>query len=114
MNIQIDFFSKPPGENTRYIVKRHTQQLIETILKDINDFSLKLNLLEKSLCQLYNVMLCVEIAIQPHVEKILRQVIYKLILDDEPVIQQRTQKIAELLGLFVSTDYLLPMVLTHL
>jgi hypothetical protein len=114
MNIQIDFFSKPPGENTRYIVKRHTQQLIETILKDINDFSLKLNLLEKSLCQLYNVMLCVEIAIQPHSEKILRQVIYKLILDDEPAIQQRTQKIAELLGLFVPTDYLLPMVLTHL
>jgi hypothetical protein len=69
---------------------------------------------EKSLCQLYNVILCVEDAIKPHADKILRTVIYKLILDDEPLIQARTLKIAELLGLFVPTDFILPMVLTHL
>jgi hypothetical protein len=86
MNIQIDFFSKPPGPNTRYIVKRHTTALIDSVLKDVNDFSLKPNLQEKSLCQLYNVMLCVEQNIQNHAERILRQVIYKLILDDEPAI----------------------------
>jgi len=55
-------------------------------MKDVNDFSLKPNLQEKSLCQLYNVMLCVEQDIQNHAERILRQVIYKLILDDEPAI----------------------------
>ena len=59
-------------------------------------------------------MLCVEQDIQNHSERILRQVVYKLILEDEPAIQQRTLKIAELLGLFVPTDYLLPMVLSHL
>jgi hypothetical protein len=39
---------------------------------------------EKSLCQLYNVILCVEEEIKPHAEKILRNVVYKLILNDEP------------------------------
>lgn len=40
--IALDFFSKaPPGEATRYIVKKHTDKLVETILQDINDFSLK-------------------------------------------------------------------------
>jgi hypothetical protein len=56
----------------------------------------------------------VEGAIQPHVENILKKVVYKLILDDEPAIAERSQKIAELLGLYVPTDYILPMVLGHL
>ena len=51
MQIQIDFFGKtPPGEATRYIVRRHTQTLVDTILKDLEEFSLKTNLKEKSLC----------------------------------------------------------------
>ena len=69
---------------------------------------------EKSLCQLYNVILCVEEDIKPHTEKILRNVVYTHILNEEPGIQNRTFKIAELLGLFVSTDFILPMLLTHL
>ena len=113
--ISLDFFSNaPPGEATRFIVKRYTDKLVETILQDINDFSLKIALQEKSLSQLYNVILCVEDSIKPHAEKILRNVVYKLILNDEPPIALRTFKIAELLGLFVSTDYILPMLLTHL
>jgi hypothetical protein len=39
---------------------------------------------EKSLCQLYNVILCVEEDIKPHTEKILRNVVYKHILNEEP------------------------------
>jgi len=47
----MDFFGKtPPGEATRYIVRRHTQTLVDTILKDLEEFSLKTNLKEKSLC----------------------------------------------------------------
>jgi hypothetical protein len=73
MQIQIDFFGKtPPGEATRYIVRRHTQTLVDTILKDLEEFSLKTNLKEKSLCQLYNVLLCVEDDIKPFTEKVLR------------------------------------------
>jgi hypothetical protein len=80
----------------------------------MEEFSLKTNLKEKSLCQLYNVLLCVEIDIKPHTEKILRQVVYKNVLDEEPVIASRTLKIAELLGLYVPTDYILPMCTSHL
>ena len=37
-----------------------------------------------------------------------------MILDEEPEIASRTYKIAELLGLYVQTDYLLPMMISHL
>jgi len=41
-------------------------------------------------------------------------VVYRLILDEEADVRNRTLKIAELLGLFVSTDYMFPMCLSHL
>ena len=113
--ISLDFFTKgPPGEHTRYIVRKYTDPLVQTILEDVNTFSLKKEVQIKSLSQLYNLILCVEAEIKPHCEKILRSVVYKLILDDEPELRGRTQKIAELLGLFVTTDFVFPMVLTHL
>lgn len=83
-------------------------------MRDLNEFSLKNNLKEKSLCQLYNLIVCVEGEIKPHVAEILKTVVYKNILDEEPEIQQRTYKIAELLGLYVQTDYLLPLMVGHL
>lgn len=52
--------------------------------------------------------------IKPHAEKILRNVIYKYILDEEASIAARTMKVAELLGLYVPTDYILPLCTTHL
>ena len=97
----MDFFEQPPGEGTKYIVKKYTQELVDTILKDINDFGLKVHLKEKSLSQLYNLIICVEDAIKPHCERILKNVIYKMIIDEEQEIATRTYKIAELLGLYV-------------
>ena len=62
--VQIDFFGDaPPGEATRYIVSRYTNKLVEAILKDLEEFSLKVNLKEKSLNQLYNLIVCVEVKI---------------------------------------------------
>jgi len=98
--ISTDFLLNP-GEGTRYLVNRYRDQLIETILKDIQNFDLKVNLKAKSLCQLYTLIVCVEEAVKPHAEKILKQVVYKLILDEEPDVAQRTYKIVELLGLFI-------------
>lgn len=57
---------------------------------------------------------CVEDEIKPYAEKILKSVIYKLILDEEPEVSTRSLKIAELLGLYVQADYLLPMMISHL
>ena len=37
-----------------------------------------------------------------------------MILDEEPEIAKRTYKVAELLGLYVETDFLLPMMISHL
>lgn len=37
-----------------------------------------------------------------------------MILDEEPDIKSRSYKIAELLGLYVQTSYLLPMMVGHL
>ena len=45
---------------------------------------------------------------------ILRDVIYKNILDEDPDVAARTYKVAELLGLYVRTDFLLPMIISHL
>lgn len=59
-------------------------------------------------------ILCVEEDIKPHTEKVLRNIIYKNILDEEPAIANRTLKIAELLGLYVPTDYILSMCTAHL
>ena len=59
-------------------------------------------------------IICVEGKIKPHVSEILKTVVYKNILDEDPVISGRTYKIAELLGLYVQTDYLLPMMIEHL
>lgn len=113
--VTIDYFGEtPPGEATRYIVSRYTNKLVETILRDIDDYSLKNHLKEKALSQLYNLIVCVEVKIQPFVEKILRQIVYKLILDEEPEIANRVLRITELLGLYVPTEYLIPMIVSHL
>jgi len=88
--------------------------MVEQILADLTQFSLKINFKLRSLQQLYNLIICVEDAIKPHVEKILRNVIYKLILDEDKDIAHRTYKIAELLGLYVPTEYILPMMIGHL
>lgn len=88
--------------------------LVRSIMKDIQAFSLKKHLMEKSLSQLYNLIICCEHKIKPHCAEILKTIVYKLILDEEPEIAQRTYKIAELLGLYVQTDYLLPMMISHL
>lgn len=80
-------------------------------MKDIAEFVLKSNLKEKSLCQLYNLILCVEGGIKPHTSEILKQVVYKLILDEEKEISLRVHKIAQLLGLFVDTDFIITMML---
>ena len=55
-----------------------------------------------------------EDGIKPHTEKILKQIIYKMILDEEPAIANRSYKIAELLGLYIETDFILPMMISHL
>lgn len=48
--VTIDFFGdNPPGAATRYIVGRYTKTLIENVLKDLEEYSLKINLKEKSL-----------------------------------------------------------------
>lgn len=59
-------------------------------------------------------IICAEDRIKPHCQDILKNVIYKLILDEEAEIAQRAYKIAELLGLYVQTDFLLPMMISHL
>ena len=115
MQIQIDFFGgNPPGEATRYIVSKYTGKLVEQILKDLEEFSLKTHLKEKSLNQLYNLIVCVEAQIKPYTERILKQIIYKYILDEEPAIAHRSLKICELLGLYVQTDFILPVIVGHL
>ena len=83
-------------------------------MRDIHDFSLKSNLKEKSLCQLYNLIVCAEERIKPHCSEILRNVVYKLILDEEQEIAMRTYKIAELLGFYVQSEFLLPLMISHL
>lgn len=83
-------------------------------MADLTQFSLKMPMKHKCLQQLYNLIICVEDAIKPHVEKILRNIVYKLILDEDKDISQRTYKIAELMGLYVQTDYILPLMITHL
>lgn len=111
--IKTDFLENP-GEGTRYIVSKYTTQLVEAIFKDLNEFALKPHLKEKSLCQLYTLIVCIESGIKPHAEKILKNIIYKMILDEEPEIARRTYKVAELLGLYVDTDFILPMMISHL
>jgi len=115
MVLTLDFFgSTVPGEGTRYVIRKHLDTLVKGILKDLQDFSLKVNLKEKTLCQLYNLIICAEDKIKPHCNQILKDVIYKNILDEEPEIAARTYKIAELLGCFVQTDFLLPLMISHL
>ena len=67
-------------------MSKYTNKIVEQILKDIDEFSLKMNLKEKCLIQLYNLIVCVEGQIKPYTDKILKQVIYKYILDEEPAI----------------------------
>ena len=115
--MKIDYFPEknlPVGEGTSNVINRHLPALMKKILRDLSEFSLKSNLKEKSLCQLYSMIICVEGKIKPHVCEILKTVVYKNILDEDPVISGRTYKIAELLGLYVQTDYLLPMMIEHL
>ena len=75
-----------PGDGTKYVVRKHMDTLVKGIMKDIADFSLKKHLMEKSLTQLYTLIVCCEHKIKPHCSAILKNVIYKLILDEEPEI----------------------------
>ncbi len=88
--------------------------MVDTILKDISGYDLKVHLKAKSLSQLYTLIICVEDNIKPHAEKILKQVVYKMIMDEEVDVATRTYKIVELLGLYIQADYLLPMMISHL
>lgn len=104
MTLKIDYWQQkdlPVGKGTNNVINRHLDALMKKIVRDLNEFSLKSNLKEKSLCQLYNLIICVESNIKPHCADILKNVIYKNILDEEPEIAQRSYKIAELLGLYV-------------
>lgn len=80
--IKTDFLENP-GEGTRFIVRKYTKELIDSIFKDINEFALKTHLKERSLCQLYSLIVCVEDGIKPYTEKILKTIVYKMILDEE-------------------------------
>ena len=111
--IKTDFLENP-GHNTKYIVSKYTDKLVDAIFKDLNEYALKVHLKEKTLCQLYSLIVCVEGGIKPHVERILKNIIYKNILDEEPAIAARTYKVAEILGLYVDTDFILPMMISHL
>jgi hypothetical protein len=113
MEIKTDFLENP-GPGTKYIVKKYTDKLVDAIFKDLNEYALKSHLKEKTLCQLYSLIICVESGIKGHSERILKNIIYKNILDEEPAIALRTYKVAELLGLYVDTDFLLPMMISHL
>ena len=84
------------------------------MLRDLDEFSLKPHLKEKTLNQLYSLIVCIEDKIKPYVETILTKVIYKNILDEEPPIAERSLKIMELLGLFVPMDFILPKIIAHL
>ena len=112
--LTIDFFGQQPGSDTQWLVKRHTKMLVESILRDVEQYSLKIHLKQKSLEQLYNLCLCVEGNIKPFCEKLLKQIVYKLILDEEPEIATRVLRVCELMGLNVETDYLIPMIVSHL
>ena len=115
MQVQIDFFGdNPPGDATRYIVGKYITDLVDQIMRDLDEFSLKPHLKEKSLNQLYNLIVCVEGKIKPHVERILTRIVYKDILDEEPGISSRVLKITELLGLYVPMDFMLPKIIAHL
>ena len=111
--IQTDYMQNP-GPGTKYLVNKHINQIVETILKDIQIFDLKPHLKVKSLQQLYVLIICAEDRIKPFIEKILRSVVYKLILDEDPDISSRAFKITELIGLYVQTDFVLPMMISHL
>lgn len=116
MALVLDYFSpnKMPGDGTKFIIRKHLDVLVQKIFKDLQEFSLKQNLKEKTIEQLYSLVICAEDKIKPHCEAILRNVVYKFILDEEPNLAQRAYKIAELLGFYVQTDFLLPMMISHL
>jgi len=111
----VDYFDgKPPGEATQHMIKRHLNDIVKNIFKDMQAFSLKIHLKEKTLCQLYNLIVCAEGNIKPHVAHIMKDIVYKFILDEDPDISQRAYKIAELLGLYVRADYLIPLMINDL
>jgi len=52
-NLKIDFFKEkdlPVGSGTKWVINKHLNSIIKNILRDLSEFSLKLNLKEKSLC----------------------------------------------------------------
>ena len=51
--MQIDFFASkdlPVGPGTKYVVTKHMDNLVEKLFKDLDEFSLKVNLKERTLC----------------------------------------------------------------
>ena len=47
--LSIKNFKGEPGDATKYIVAKHTEKIVDIVLKDIEDFSLKKPLQEKCL-----------------------------------------------------------------
>jgi hypothetical protein len=111
--IEIDFVKGTTGEATKYIVQKHAKTMVETIMKDINTFSLKQNLKMKAFQQLYTLIVCAESKVQDLSEKILK-LLFKFILDEDPEVSFRCLKIAQLLGFYIDADYLIPLILNHI
>jgi hypothetical protein len=73
MVLEIEFFNgKAPGDGIKYIVRKHLDKLVQNIIKDVQLFSLKTNLKERTLCQLYNLIVCAEDKIKPFCNDILK------------------------------------------
>lgn len=99
-------------ENAKYLIKKNMKGILEIVLEDINNFKQPTNLKIKSLSVLNNLIKACGSALEPYVDRILNSIYNRF--EEEEEINKQLENIANMLGLTIEQNILIPLVLKHI
>ena len=101
------------GEGSKYIIRSNMNPMLDIILEEVNDFTLQAGLKMKSIGVLYQIVKGCGSSVVSHLEKILFA-LYKNINNDEEDIMAKIEETANILGLCIDQDIIIPILSKHL
>eukprot|EP00002_Diphylleia_rotans_P030051 TRINITY_DN6159_c0_g1_i1.p1 TRINITY_DN6159_c0_g1~~TRINITY_DN6159_c0_g1_i1.p1 ORF type:complete len:852 (+),score=132.86 TRINITY_DN6159_c0_g1_i1:162-2717(+) len=104
-------FSDRPTLGSRLLVRHRLGQIINSTLPDLADWTV--NARVRSASMLRNLMIYAEEYVTQHLEAVL-MALYKSCRDSESLVVQKSMNCLEVIGLYVSPDTYMPIILPHI
>jgi len=101
------------GEGSKYLIRKNMDAMLEIILEEVNDFTLQVGLKLKSIGVLYQIVKGCGSNVVSYLEKI-QFALYKNINAEEEDIMSKIEETANILGLCIDQDIIIPTLSKHL